>query len=186
MRERREAPKPSKMHDSTVPAGPPAAPGIDILTASSTTAAAAVAGSAAPAHQIFLGTFVHSRSREELAYLHNTAVLVDSSGTIVAVEEDCDKTKAKQVATQRLGWQLSGVTIISAKEGQFFFPGFIGQYCPLLLALPLTSGLEPFTMMRCDTCLAMGSSLGCGRLGSLLANRSVKIDGCSCRPCRST
>ncbi len=36
-------------------------------------------------NQVFLGTFVHSKTLEQLEYLHDTAVFVDKTGKMVAV-----------------------------------------------------------------------------------------------------
>ena len=80
--------------------------------------------------QILLGTFVHSKSRSELDYLHNAAVAVDASGTIVAVSRDCDDLgAAKSKVLQETGWNVDDVQVVEAGEGQFFFPGFIGMFC---------------------------------------------------------
>jgi hypothetical protein len=81
----------------------------------------------APRNKLFLGTFVHSKALDELEYLHNTAVFVDTSGTIVAVERECDEAKAKETLFLRLGWDAAEVEVVTAQRGQFFFPGFIGE-----------------------------------------------------------
>ncbi|KAL2021113.1 hypothetical protein VTK56DRAFT_7532 [Thermocarpiscus australiensis] len=79
-------------------------------------------------NQLFLGSFVHSKALDELEYLHNAAVCVDQSGTIVAVERDCDAVKARETVLPRLGWDEAGVEVVSAGDGQFFFPGFIDTH----------------------------------------------------------
>lgn len=84
-------------------------------------------GSEGCSNKLFLGTFVHSKSREELDYLHSTAVFVDSTGIIAAVEQDCDLTRAREHVFPRLGWAGEEVEIVTGKPGQFFFPGFIGM-----------------------------------------------------------
>jgi guanine deaminase len=78
-------------------------------------------------NKLFLGLFVHSKALETLEYLHNTAVCVDKEGKIVAVEEDCDEETAKATVLPRLGWAEAEVEVVTAEEGQFFFPGFIGR-----------------------------------------------------------
>ena len=78
-------------------------------------------------NKLFLGLFVHSKVLKELEYLHNTAVCVDKEGKIVAVEKDCDEQKAKATVLPRLGWAEAEVEVVEAREGQFFFPGFIGR-----------------------------------------------------------
>lgn len=87
-------------------------------------------------NQLFLGTFVHSKTREELDYLHDTAVCVDASGTIVAVETACDLKRAEGELLPRLGWTASDVDVRVGKEGQFFFPGFIGMFAFCILIVP--------------------------------------------------
>ncbi|KAF6803312.1 guanine deaminase [Colletotrichum musicola] len=80
-------------------------------------------------NQLFLGTFVHSRTKEELEYLHDTAVCVDAAGTIVAVEGECGSlARAEEVLFPRLGWTRGEVQTHEAKEGEFFFPGFIDTH----------------------------------------------------------
>lgn len=77
---------------------------------------------------LFLGTFVHSKILDELEYLHDTAVCVDQKGIIVAIESNCDQRKAEESLYPKLGWSRGDVTVRAGQEGQFFFPGFIGQY----------------------------------------------------------
>ncbi|KAK1993230.1 guanine deaminase [Colletotrichum falcatum] len=79
-------------------------------------------------NQLFLGTFVHSKTRETLQYLHNTAVCVDASGTIVAVEAGYDLTRSEAELLPRLGWKVGDVEVRVGEEGQFFFPGFIDTH----------------------------------------------------------
>ncbi|KXX77521.1 putative guanine deaminase [Madurella mycetomatis] len=78
-------------------------------------------------NQLFLGSFVHSKTLGELEYLHNTAVCVDRAGRIVAIEKDCDE-KARAALLSRLEWKDSEVEVVSAREGQFFFPGFVDTH----------------------------------------------------------
>ncbi|KAI1503127.1 hypothetical protein F5X99DRAFT_376975 [Biscogniauxia marginata] len=79
-------------------------------------------------NQLFLGTFIHSKKLNELQYLHNTAVCVNTSGKIVAVEPECDQTKAETTLYPNLGWTVGNVTVTTGKDGQFFFPGFIDTH----------------------------------------------------------
>lgn len=67
-----------------------------------------------------------------LEYLHNTAVFVDEKGTIVLIEPDCDQEKAEKTLLPTLGWTLGETNFTIAKDGQFFFPGFIGWYLHFL------------------------------------------------------
>ncbi len=75
---------------------------------------------------LFLGSFIHSKSLDELEYLHNSAVCVDGNGVIVAIEKDYDLKKAEETLFPKLGWSVGDVTVRTTKSGQFFFPGFIG------------------------------------------------------------
>lgn len=79
-------------------------------------------------NQLFLGLFIHSIKLGELQYLHDAAVCVDKSGKIVAVESQCDQKKAEETLYPRLGWVTGNVNVTKAKDGQFFFPGFIGMF----------------------------------------------------------
>ncbi|XXG94118.1 hypothetical protein Hte_000370 [Hypoxylon texense] len=80
--------------------------------------------------QIFLGTFIHSIKLGELQYMHDTAVCVDRSGKIVAVEPQCDMEveKFKETLCQKLEWDVHDLALTITKEGQFFFPGFIDTH----------------------------------------------------------
>lgn len=78
------------------------------------------------ANRVFYGTFIHSLKLDKLEYLHNTAVFVDQDGKMVAVERDCDLAKIQDTAGSNLGWK-SFTIVEKCKEGQFFFPGFIGE-----------------------------------------------------------
>ncbi|KAK4149605.1 hypothetical protein C8A00DRAFT_18733 [Chaetomidium leptoderma] len=83
---------------------------------------------AAAKKQLFLGSFVHSKALDKLEFLHGAAVCVDQSGTIVAIERDCDEANAIEVLFPRLGWVKAEVVVVRAREGQFFFPGFIDTH----------------------------------------------------------
>lgn len=78
-------------------------------------------------NQVFLGTFIHSTKLDELEYQHQTAVFVDRSGKIVHLEQECDELKAKEISQEKLGWNHADTDVRQAKEGDFFFPGFIGK-----------------------------------------------------------
>lgn len=77
--------------------------------------------------QLFIGTFIHSKQLDELEYSHNTAVCVDKSGKIVAVESPCDRNKAEETLYPKLGWIAADVDVTVGRDGEFFFPGFIGM-----------------------------------------------------------
>jgi len=87
----------------------------------------ASSSSSSSSNQLFLGTFIHSKSLEALEYLHDTAVFVDAAGTIVAVEQACDRNKAETEVMPRLGWAVDSVKVHECEKNQFFFPGFIGR-----------------------------------------------------------
>ncbi|KAF7555114.1 hypothetical protein G7046_g6640 [Stylonectria norvegica] len=90
---------------------------------------------------VFWGTFVHCKSREELEYLHNAAVCVDSHGKIVRVDKDCGSPdEAGERLLKTLGWDRRDVDFSASKEGQFFFPGFIGRHISRSTPLSLLEG----------------------------------------------
>ena len=80
-------------------------------------------------NQLFLGTFIHSKALDQLEYMHGAAILVDKSGKIAAVEAGCDLARAEAELYPKLGWDAAEVTVTRTVEGQFFFPGFIGELC---------------------------------------------------------
>lgn len=89
-------------------------------------------------NQLFLGSFIHSKSLTELEYMHDAAVFVEgSSGKIVAIQRDCDRTRAEKDIFAKLSWDAAQVKVVetaAAKhEGNrfhfFFFPGFIDTHC---------------------------------------------------------
>ncbi|KAL1882832.1 hypothetical protein Daus18300_000470 [Diaporthe australafricana] len=115
--------------------------------------------SASPSpNSVFIGTFIHSKALDELEYLHNTAVFVEgATGTIVAVERECDLTRTLDETFNRLGWSAaecriydtasptssskntssSSISIQDESNGggspppppvRFFFPGFIDTH----------------------------------------------------------
>ncbi|KAH8802885.1 hypothetical protein F5884DRAFT_488521 [Xylogone sp. PMI_703] len=87
-----------------------------------------MAASAPPRKALYMGTFVHCKDLDHLEFLHNAAVCVDEKGTIVAVDKDCDRSKAEQTLFPKLGWSTENVTVRAAKSDQFFFPGFIDTH----------------------------------------------------------
>ena len=96
---------------------------------------------------LFLGSFIHSKSLDELEYLHDTAICVDQNGVIVAVEPGYNLSKAEEVLFPKLGWKKEEVSVKVAKEGQFFFPGFIGlsHYCSFVDNITQISQIHTFT-----------------------------------------
>ncbi|QUC16673.1 uncharacterized protein UV8b_00914 [Ustilaginoidea virens] len=79
--------------------------------------------------KILLGTFIHSKSRAQLEYLHNAAVAVDKDGTIVALaKDDHSADAAKDKALRDMGWDVNEVDVVRCEEGQFFFPGFVDTH----------------------------------------------------------
>jgi guanine deaminase len=84
---------------------------------------------ATPKHQLLLGTFIHSKTPQELEYRHDTAVAVSSQGKIVGIQQaGGNVNEARDTLLKELGWDPSDVDVIACKEGQFFFPGFIGTH----------------------------------------------------------
>ena len=85
-----------------------------------------------PKRLVVTGTFVHSRSRQELEFMHNTVVCVDGNGKIVAIENASDGNRLEEMALaviDKLGWDSKDDDIVwhTCEPGQFFFPGFIGM-----------------------------------------------------------
>uniref|UniRef100_A0A0B7JSL2 Amidohydrolase-related domain-containing protein n=1 Tax=Bionectria ochroleuca TaxID=29856 RepID=A0A0B7JSL2_BIOOC len=85
--------------------------------------------------QVFLGTFVHSKSRAELEYMHDTAIYVDEHGVIVKVQTSGSDTVEETL--EDLGWDAASVDRHVSTDGQFFFPGLIGE-CDAGIYLPIT------------------------------------------------
>jgi len=110
---------------------------------------------------LFLGTFIHSKSLDELSYLHKTAVCVDEKGVIVALETNCDQAKAEETLYPQLGWSRGDVTVRTAKHGQFFFPGFIGLCCPLLSPSFADMSQTPISMPLSIRMLAFSANPPC-------------------------
>lgn len=79
---------------------------------------------------VLLGTFVHSQSRRELEFLHNAVVCVDQKGKIVRIERDLGEglKEAAEKILEELSWAAAEVEWHICKDGQFFFPGFIGTF----------------------------------------------------------
>lgn len=73
--------------------------------------------------KIFYGSFIHSKSRTELEYLHKTHVFVDEHGKIVKIDDG-----VLTRAWEAVGWEEHEVDVVVAEEGEFFFPGFIGEH----------------------------------------------------------
>lgn len=79
-------------------------------------------------NMVLQGTFVHSKTKQELEILHNAAVAVNDKGKIVAVEKGQDDgNTAKQRLLEQLGWNEDQVDVHVTKDAQFFFPGFVGK-----------------------------------------------------------
>ncbi|KFA77213.1 hypothetical protein S40288_04575 [Stachybotrys chartarum IBT 40288] len=80
-------------------------------------------------HQLLLGTFIHSKTPQELEYRHDTAVAVSSQGKIAGIQQAGGNVdEARDTLLKELGWDPSDVDVIACKEGQFFFPGFIDTH----------------------------------------------------------
>lgn len=78
---------------------------------------------------LLLGTFVHSKTQQDLDFLHKAAIAVDAHGKIAAIERDAhDLSEVKARLLAKLGWDEAEVDVTEAAEGQFFFPGFVGEF----------------------------------------------------------
>ena len=87
------------------------------------------------ARSLFVGTLIHSKSLDELEYLDDTAVFVDENGVIVAIQSKYSQTDAREIEAifHKLAWSREDIAIKTAKAGEFFFPGFIGNSRSVLL-----------------------------------------------------
>ncbi|KAL2873154.1 hypothetical protein SGCOL_011713 [Colletotrichum sp. CLE4] len=86
---------------------PPAA----AATAAATETPTPTQAQSQPRNKLFLGSFIHSKTKERLEYLHDAAVCVDAAGTIVAVEAECDLKRAEAEVLPRLGWSVGDVEV---------------------------------------------------------------------------
>ncbi|KAG6116102.1 hypothetical protein E4U13_002132, partial [Claviceps humidiphila] len=76
--------------------------------------------------QILLGTFIHSKSRRQLEYLHHAAVAVDGQGMICAVVQSREGVEdPREEVLKVMGWTDKEADVVQCREGEFFFPGFI-------------------------------------------------------------
>ncbi|PHH89887.1 hypothetical protein CDD83_5027 [Cordyceps sp. RAO-2017] len=79
--------------------------------------------------QVLLGTFVHSKTRQELEFLHEAAVGVDKHGKIVGIESGHGSVEAaKEQLLASLGWKEDEVKVTACRREQFFFPGLIDTH----------------------------------------------------------
>lgn len=79
---------------------------------------------------VAVGTFVHSQTRQELEFLHNTVICVDGHGKIAKIDKAAEQedVQAKaHAAIDELGWKREEVDWHVCETGQYFFPGFIGR-----------------------------------------------------------
>lgn len=77
--------------------------------------------------QVYVGSFVHSKTEQELETLHNAALAVDEQGKIKAITKGDTVKAALDSLLQETGWSSEDVEVTQTEEGQFFFPGFIGK-----------------------------------------------------------
>lgn len=71
---------------------------------------------------IYYGAFVHSKSLKALDICEHGAIGVNAAGVIEFVERNFKKLQ--DVFAKHGEWKDAAV--VEAKQGQFFFPGFIG------------------------------------------------------------
>ncbi len=86
-----------------------------------------------PRYSIFIGTFVHSKKLDEIEIIHNRAVVVNPEGRITYAGPQKEPVNGYPGVLSD-----ADVAVYRSKEGQFFFPGFIGQLkaCLQLLSVP--------------------------------------------------
>ncbi|KAL7949892.1 hypothetical protein V8C42DRAFT_308894 [Trichoderma barbatum] len=78
---------------------------------------------------LLLGSFVHSKTQQDLDFLHNAGIAVDAQGKIAAIERDAqDLSQVKARLLSKLGWDEAEVDVTEAADGQFFFPGFVDTH----------------------------------------------------------
>ncbi|KKO98632.1 hypothetical protein THAR02_09262 [Trichoderma harzianum] len=78
---------------------------------------------------LLLGTFVHSKTQQDLDFLHKAGIAVDTHGKIAAIERDAhDLSEVKARLLAKLGWDETEVDVTEAAEGHFFFPGFVDTH----------------------------------------------------------
>ena len=88
--------------------------------------------------KIFIGTFVHNTSLQEISVLENHAVGVDEKGVIAFVEEAREGLAGLRKRHGDKGWDEDGVDVVVAgglggsdkgvDEVGFWFPGFVGEF----------------------------------------------------------
>lgn len=78
--------------------------------------------------QVIFGTFIHSKTRQELEYLHDAAIFVDGDGKIAKIAENSGNWESALQHLEELGWDKGDVAVAGCQEGQFFFPGFLGEF----------------------------------------------------------
>ncbi|KAH6607815.1 guanine deaminase [Trichoderma cornu-damae] len=81
---------------------------------------------------LLLGTFVHSKTPQDLDFFHNAGIAVDAQGKIAAMERggaaDGSGSEIKTRLLEKLGWSEAEVDVTEAAQGQFFFPGFVDTH----------------------------------------------------------
>ena len=79
--------------------------------------------------QVFSGTFIHCKNKQELERSIAQFVYVDDKGKIARAVDG--RKEAIGDGLKKLGWNHDEIDFFEAKSGQFFFPGFIGKAAPL-------------------------------------------------------
>jgi guanine deaminase len=70
---------------------------------------------------VYIGTFIHSKTLQELDICDNAAIGVDELGKIAFVERSAGNVGN---VTAAHGWE--NAQLVRASDCQFFFPGFVG------------------------------------------------------------
>lgn len=76
--------------------------------------------------QVFFGTFISSKSPQQLEYLYETAIFVDDKGRIAKIDKGCKTVQDAKGVLSNLSWRFDEVDFHLPKPGQFYFPGFVG------------------------------------------------------------
>ncbi|KAJ6781494.1 hypothetical protein PWT90_06310 [Aphanocladium album] len=75
--------------------------------------------------QAFYGTVIHSKSLKEIAILENALLVIDSSGSIAALEVSVEREK---VSERLEALNASECHLTELEEGQFIMPGFVDTH----------------------------------------------------------
>ncbi|OKL64482.1 hypothetical protein UA08_00878 [Talaromyces atroroseus] len=73
----------------------------------------------------FYGTFIHSKSSQEIEIISNGLLLVSASGTIVSLDKDVEEENISKILASHGN---SALSVKKFKKGEFCIPGFIDTH----------------------------------------------------------